>query len=428
MNLIPGDIGRPFSNIASNLNVANWKELFAEVTASDRPVEREVSDRNGHRYSLRIRPYKTNDNRTEGVLIVMLDADIIYRARDKASEYARAIVETIREALAVVDAEFRVLAVNQSFGDLFQVSPQSVEGRPFFGPGPGQCGVPGLRESLQEVLTKGTEIRNFELDQDFPKIGRRRLMLSAHQIYKTQTVLLVVEDITERNRLEQAERAHAQEVQALAASLMTAQEEERRRVSRELHDQIGQQLASLAIDIGGMAAESPASGEGTMRLRTLQARVLKASEEARHIAYELHPSVLDDLGLVPSLRSLCKEFSERAKNTEMEFKETAVPADIPREVASCLYRVAQESLQNISKHANARRVSVRLAGRRRIITLTVADDGAGFDPEAVKGRGGLGLIGMEERARLVKGTLSIASQPGHGNRIVIEVSLPPENL
>jgi two-component system CheB/CheR fusion protein len=428
LNLIPGDIGRPFTNIASNLNVSDWKELFSKVTDQGQLIEREVGDRNGHRYSMRVRPYKTSDNRIEGVLVVLLDTDLIYRARDEASDYARAIVETIHEALVAVDAEFRVLTVNQSFCDLFRVSPQDIQRQSFFGSGAGQISVPRLRELLQDILSKGTEIKDFELDQQFPEIGRRRLVVNAHQIYKTQTILIAIEDITERKRLEQAARAHAQEVQALAASLLTAQEEERRRVSLELHDQIGQQLASLAIDIGGLAADAPHPEDAQSRLRALQARVVKASEVARHIAYELHPSVLDDLGLAASLRSLCKEFSDRAKNVAVEFKDVALPASMPREVASCVYRVAQEGLQNISKHANAKHVSMTIGLQKGAVVMTIADDGAGFDHAAVKGRGGLGLIGMEERARLVKGKLSIAARPGKGTRITIEVPLPADRL
>jgi len=149
-------------------------------------------------------------------------------------------------------------------------------------------------------------------------------------------------------------------VQALAGSLLTAQEDERRRVSRELHDHICQQLASLAIDIGGLAADPPPPEDARRRLAALQARVVKASEETRHIAYELHPSILDDLGLVASLRDLCKQFSARARDITLEFNDVAVLAPVPREVASCLYRVAQESLQNIAKHAGAKHVSVTL--------------------------------------------------------------------
>jgi PAS domain S-box-containing protein len=237
----------------------------------------------------------------------------------------------------------------------------------------------------------------------------------------------VMLDITDKKRLEKAVEASRNEIRALAASLLTAQEEDRRRVSRELHDQICQQLASLAIDMGGLVADPPPPEDAQSRLKALQARVVKASEETRHIAHELHPSVLDDLGMVASLQSLCKEFSERA-GIPVEFTNVALPGSVPREVASCLYRVAQESLQNIAKYANAKHVSVALTLQKGTEVLTIADDGAGFDQEAVKGRGGLGLIGMEERARLVNGNLSIATQPGHGTRIALEVPLPTGSL
>jgi PAS domain S-box-containing protein len=216
-----------------------------------------------------------------------------------------------------------------------------------------------------------------------------------------------VSDITERRRMEQAAQAHAAEIHSLAASLLTAQEEERRRVSRELHDQICQQLASLAIEIGSLAIDLPVSGSVHTRLKALQSRVVKASEETRHIAYELHPSVLDDLGLVASLQDLGKEFSKQTK-----------------EIGSCLYRVAQESLQNVIKHANAKHVTMAVNVRKGSLVLTISDDGSGFDPQSVKGRGGLGLIGMEERASLVDGKLSIAAQPRRGTRIALEIPLP----
>ena len=141
----------------------------------------------------------------------------------------------------------------------------------------------------------------------------------------------------------------------------------------------------------------------------------------------MHPSVLDDLGLVASLRALCKEFSER-ESIAVEFDSGVLPGSIPREIVSCFYRVAQESLQNIAKHASAKHVSVVLTLRKATVLLTIADDGAGFDQEAVKGRGRLGLIGMEERARLVNGKLSIVTRPSHGTRIALEVPLPAGSL
>ena len=191
-----------------------------------------------------------------------------------------------------------------------------------------------------------------------------------------------------------------------------------------LHDKICQNLVHLIFDIGDLVASTPLPEDAQRRLKALQARVVKTSEETSHIAYELYPSVLDDLGLVASLRSLCDEFSKRAKDVKLKFASVSPSVSVPREVASCLYRVAREVLQNVAKHANANHVSVTLTLKNRTVVLSIADDGVGFDPEAIKGRGGLGFIGMEERVRLVKGKLSIAARPGHGTQIVIKVPLP----
>jgi len=218
------------------------------------------------------------------------------------------------------------------------------------------------------------------------------------------------------------------EIRALAASLMRAQEDERRRISRELHDQICHQLASLAIEIGKLA-DSPLLPEKTrVQVEAIRARLIKTSQETHHIAYQMHTAILDDLGLAASLKDLFRQFSERYPDIALDFEDNSLQASIPREVASCLYRVAQEGLQNIAKHSRAKSVSVRLNFRERAIMLTIHDDGAGFDRKGVKGRGGLGLISIEERARSVNGRLTVTSQPGHGTQISLEVPLPVDNL
>ena len=262
----------------------------------------------------------------------MLDTDAIYRARDeaqKSGDYARAVVETVHEALVVVDSEWRMLTANRSFCDLFRVALPNIEREPFFGVGGVRWDAPRVRKLLRDVLPNGAQIEDFELDQEFPEIGRRHLLLNARQIDTTQTILIALEDVTERRYLEQAMQSHAQEVQALAASILTVQEEERRRVSRELHDQICQQLASLAFEIGGLVADLPPAEDTKQRLKALQARAVKASEETRHIAYELHPLVLDDLGLVASLKALCNEFSNKLRTLRSNSRTASCPALSP---------------------------------------------------------------------------------------------------
>jgi PAS domain S-box-containing protein len=231
-----------------------------------------------------------------------------------------------------------------------------------------------------------------------------------------------VSDITERTQMEQAERLRAQEIDALAARLLTVQEEERRRVSRDLHDGICQQLASLSMEIGRVAAES--LPDDTRRALTiLQSRAIRAAETARHLAHELHPSILDDLGVMACLQGLCKEFSQQ-HGIAVRFRHRALPKSVPRETGSCLFRIAQQSLENIAQHASATWVIVGLRFVNGRLLLSIRDDGVGFDPASIRGRGSLGLVGMEERARLVNGKLIISSRLGRGTRIVIEVPLP----
>jgi signal transduction histidine kinase len=129
------------------------------------------------------------------------------------------------------------------------------------------------------------------------------------------------------------------------------------------------------------------------------------------------------LGLVASLRDLCEQFSERNPSIALKFTGEVLPAVVPREASSCLYRVTQEALQNIAKHSDAKHVSVALCCQKGSVLLSLEDDGVGFDPEVVRGEGGLGLISMRERAHLVKGKLAITSQPGHGTQLTLSIPL-----
>ncbi len=379
LNLIPSDVGRPFGNIASNLDVSDWKGLFAEVTGRRRSVEREVSDPNGHRYSMRLQPFRVEADQVEGVLIVILDTDLIYRQRDEAQASAnlaraelarsevnlRALMECTPQFVVGVNADQNIVFATGSIEKTFGYRPEELIGRPL------QILIPeNARErhaEHQNAYFRNMQSRPMGIGLDLEarrKDGTTLPVEIALSVINTPEGTIAVafgNDITERRRIELVAQTHAQEIQALAASLMTAQEEERRRVSRELHDQICQQLGSLALEIGEFAKQ-PLPEETQSRLRAFQGRVVATSEETRHIAYRLHPSILDDLGVVASLRSLCQAFSNEIK-IAVELSTVDLPSSVPRELASCLYRVAQESLQNVAKHASAKHVWFALTSR-----------------------------------------------------------------
>jgi signal transduction histidine kinase len=204
---------------------------------------------------------------------------------------------------------------------------------------------------------------------------------------------------------------------------MTAQEDERRRISRELHDDMNQRLAVLALTI---QSAQKGFGQSTPMFQTFQKlydEVSSLSDDVRRLAYQLHPSILDDLGLEVALRAFISDFS-KWEGIPVAFVSTDVPFSVTQVIASCLYRVAQECLRNVTRHAKATQVDVKLLGKDDGLTLSITDNGKGFKvAETHVGKHGLGLLGMQERVRAVQGTFEIKSAPGKGTEITVWVPM-----
>jgi signal transduction histidine kinase len=207
----------------------------------------------------------------------------------------------------------------------------------------------------------------------------------------------------------------------LAAKLLHAQEEERRRIAREMHDDWTQRLALLCIDSVKLEQQIGLPESALPLLHAMQSELIRLSEDVHALSRQLHPSILDDLGLVEALRSECASFSRREGIT-IDYRPERVPTTVPRAVALCVYRVAQEALRNVAKHAAVNEVLVTLVATGPALVLRVEDRGVGFDPAAVRSEPGLGLSGMEERVRLVRAQLAISSAPGRGT--TVEVRIP----
>jgi len=198
---------------------------------------------------------------------------------------------------------------------------------------------------------------------------------------------------------------------ALSGRLLTAQEDERRRLARELHDDLTQRLARLAIDAGRLE-RSAGAGASAMRQD-----LVRLSEDVHALSYRLHPSVLDDLGLVEALRAECDRVA-RHGDLRVDVEARGVPEAVPAETSLCLFRVAQEALSNAARHGSATAVTVLLSPRGQGLQLAVSDNGGGFDPERSRERASLGLASMRERVRLLRGELDIESTPGRGTTVV----------
>ena len=241
---------------------------------------------------------------------------------------------------------------------------------------------------------------------------------------KVVSFLLIGRDVTEQKRFQRLAAANERDIRALSASLITAQEQERRRVAREIHDSLCQHLGALAAELGGVAAELPASSPPRQHLQAARQRAIRAAEEAREIARQLHPAILEDLGLPKALQNLCREVSQR-QVIPVKFRATNRLPEVTIEDALCVYRIAQEALNNSTKHARPKNIWVRLSGTRNL-RLAIHDDGIGFDADSVRGSGGLGLVSMKERARTAGATLSIQGRPGHGTQVTLVVPIRGE--
>ncbi|WP_036147955.1 sensor histidine kinase [Lysobacter antibioticus] len=215
--------------------------------------------------------------------------------------------------------------------------------------------------------------------------------------------------------------ANEREFRRLGRSVWRVQEDERRRLARELHDGIGQNLTALKhrlVQLGdGLSAEQRA------RLETAIALCADTLEDTRELSRLLRPPILDDLGLEPALRWLARSQSE-ASGMDVAIEIEALPA-LDGDLQTLLFRVAQEAINNAAKHAQARSVLLRLVARGGLLQLQVVDDGCGYDPDAVAASGGCGLGGMRERLRLYDGKLEIHSVPGEGTRLRTVLPLPP---
>jgi signal transduction histidine kinase len=201
----------------------------------------------------------------------------------------------------------------------------------------------------------------------------------------------------------------------LSGRLINAQEEERARLARELHDDVTQRLASLAIDAGREERTLSGSAGGTT-IRTMREGLIRLSEDVHALSYRLHPSILEDLGLIEALKAECERFS-RTCSIRLDADPGNIPERLPNEVALCLFRIAQEGLRNIVRHARASRAQVRLGRIDGGLQLVVRDDGAGFDGAQDRGRASLGHASMRQRVLLVGGRIEIDSSPGQGTTI-----------
>lgn len=354
-------------------------------------------------------------------LFTAIIRDITERKRSENSlrqgeELKTAILESLNNKVVVVDTKGLVVASTNRKIDF-------VAGNPLLGAGVGTNYFETCRTEIGEndpeaaMALEGTQAvfdgkrDHFEWDYAPDSAsGRSCLLMSVTPLKGQGGIVISFQDTTERKRHEGA-------IHELSGRLISAQEQERTRIARELHDDVSQQLAVLAIELQQLERFFPeASSEGREQVRSIWKLTHELSMEVQQLSHQLHSAKLEHLGIVAALRGLSREFGAQY-NIASDFQCQQAPPAIEAEVALALFRVAQEALHNVAKHSHATNVQIELVGENGNVELRVSDDGVGFDPEGANSQSGLGMISMRERVRFVGGTLSLRSKPSMGTQV-----------
>jgi PAS domain S-box-containing protein len=406
-------VGRPILDVVGKDAFESLQGYFERVLTGEKvDYEEEVNFNGiGQRWiSAAYTPTWDGDPSADGWIAVVLDVTERKRAEAALARHV-AIVDSSEDAIICKNLDGVVQSWNAGAERIFGFTEAEAVGQPitFLIP-------PELRDEekkILEMLRAGGRIDHYQTIR-LTKAGKRLDMSLSLSPIKDSTGRVIgfskiARDITER-KLAQAGLAN------VSRKLIEAQEQERTRIGRELHDDIGQRLSLLAIQLQQLNENSLILPEVRSSMGELQKQASEIAADIQSLSHELHSAKLQYLGIAGAMRGFCREFGEQQK-VKIDFQTRDLPTPLSADISLCLYRVLQEALHNSAKHSGVRHFEVQLWGTSDQIHLTVRDSGAGFDREAAKTSRGLGLVSMEERVKLLNGTLLIESQPKSGTAI-----------
>ncbi|MCY7307878.1 MAG: PAS domain S-box protein [Rhodoferax sp.] len=340
----------------------------------------------------------------------------------EAALHTQAILDNMVDAVITIDSAGLMRTFNQAAGPMFGYTPEEVIGQHInmLIPEPRKTRNDGQRSHYQDIGAAHMLGRPREM------WGRRKdgsvfpvsLAVTRYPYQGETTYIGLVRDITDARRITAELQANAQQLQEMSQHVLHAQETERRRIARELHDELGQSLTAMKINLQSSARFKGASTDEMLAENLLI--VEDALQQVRRLATALRPSVLDDLGLVPALRGLAEQTATRS-GFAVHFHPALPDRRLPPDIETACFRIAQEALTNVARYAKAKRVDIDLFHDRDDLILGVRDDGCGFDVAAMQARAragsSMGVLGMQERALLLGGTLEIESATNLGSTV-----------
>lgn len=363
------DIGRSIGDIRLQLSIDDITPVLHDVLETLSTRELEVQDREGRWHLLRVRPYRTADNKIDGLVVVLLDIDQLRRSQKRlldAHQFATSVVEGVPIPIVVLAADGSIQSANTAFHSLAELSAKDLEGRSLPELVQLLWGIEDMRERLAALLS--SPLSRFEFEHE-SNTAQKKVLLIRGQVLGTdgdRVLLLILEDITLRRKAERRITAQnvaleaeveaaantlshtKDELRGLTEHLFTLQEEEREHVARELHDDVSQRLSLIEILLSTMKPVKP--GPEGDKLSSAQLELQKLNTDVRQMSHRLHPSVIHVLGLSAALRTLVEEFEHR-EGMPATFLEQSLPENWSQAAATTLYRITQEALRNVAKHA-----------------------------------------------------------------------------
>ena len=343
-------------------------------------------------------------------------------AMDYKQKHLLTVLDNIFAFVAILAPDGTVLDANRAALEQADITPDDVAGKKFW-----DCSWWDYSPDVQGELRNACE----QAASDQPTRSRVNIRTPSGSLNTIDFMLAPVKDgderityliasgvdITENKKTEDAYRE-------ICGRLICIQDEERRRIARELHDDLGQRMALIAIELEQLEQVVPKRSHHLHpRIQDILEKTLQISAEIHRLSHESHPTFLDHLGLVAALQSFCDELCRRHPSLTIEFRHHSVPTRLDADTGLCIFRIVQEALHNVIKHSGANSATIVLEKIRQRISLSISDQGCGFDTESVRIKDGLGLISMRERLALVGGSISITSQPLQGTQIKASVPL-----
>jgi two-component system CheB/CheR fusion protein len=421
-NLIPNDLGRLLTDITGKIDYADLISDIQTVLKNLQPIDREVQTHDERWYLTRIVPYRTAEDHINGVVLTFIDITDRRRIEEnlrESEERLRLLVESATDfAIYTITPDNIVNSWNAGAERVFGFKEHEIIGKNgeiVFTPKDRRNNVPE-KEMITARETGHAEDERWHLRKDGSRFYASGVMTP---LKNRRGFLKIARDMTERIKAEQFQRD-----KEMLQKLVSAQEDERKRIARDLHDQLGQQMTALRLKLEATRKLCDDDDEICGKLDEIQLLARDIDSDVDFLAWELRPAALDDLGLSVSLKRYVKEWSQHS-GIIAEFHSADIEQiRLVSEVETNLYRISQEAFNNIWKHSRANHASALLEKRENSVVLIVEDNGKGFDVEDKNTRSkGIGLIGMQERATLIGGTLEIESAPDQGTTIFVRVPI-----